>query len=74
MGESSSVGSNYDVILYLCQCLFQPNFDNKKQNLIITIDYAMTNNFCIICCFLCSKLVFWWHDLNKGAVFFGKTF
>lgn len=72
-GRSSSVGSNYYVI-YLCQYLFQLNFDNKKQNLDIAIDYTMTNNFCVICCFGCGKSAFRWHDLHRGDVFTVKTF
>lgn len=69
----SSVGSNYYVILYLCQYLFQPNFDNTEQNLVITIDYTTTTNFCVIRCSHCSEAVFAGCDSRRGAVFSVQT-
>lgn len=72
--NNSHVGINYYVILYLCQYLFQPNFENKKQNLAITIDFTIPNNFCVICCFNCGKSAFWWWDLHNGDVLLVKVF
>lgn len=68
--ESSSAGSNFYVTLYLCQYLFQCNFDNKKQNLVITIDYRIYKSYLSFCC----KSVLGWHDLHRGDVFPVKLF
>lgn len=62
------------IIMWYTSANIYINFDNKKQNLVITIDYTTTNNFWIICHFGCGKSVVRWHDLRRGDVFLVKTF